>query len=137
MQPFFPACYPFLVDQDQKDVTKEIKGFSKRVNELENILTTLPEPLTDVYKTMERGLRPEKTLDPSKSYPKRHPRLPRVIKSFNGLVARIRFPSLFVTPIFPVSSSSATHGCFSVCVLLPLACCRTPSSSVSPQSVCR
>jgi len=45
------------VDQDEKDITNEIKELSKRISELEAMLTTLLKPLNDARKTTERYLR--------------------------------------------------------------------------------
>ena len=45
------------MDQDEKDITNEIKELSKRISELEAMLTTLLKPLNDARKTTERYLR--------------------------------------------------------------------------------
>jgi DNA-binding transcriptional ArsR family regulator len=45
------------VDKDEQDVSSEIKELSKRISELENMLSTLLKPLSDARKTTERYLR--------------------------------------------------------------------------------
>jgi DNA-binding transcriptional ArsR family regulator len=45
------------VEKDQTDVTNEIKELSKRISELEQMLSTLMKPFNDARKTTERYLR--------------------------------------------------------------------------------
>jgi len=50
----YPTCYPSTVD---KDVTEEIKELTKRISELEQMLSALLKPFSDARKTTERYLR--------------------------------------------------------------------------------
>jgi len=45
------------VKKDETDVSNQIKEISKRISELEALLTTFLKPLTDARKTTERYMR--------------------------------------------------------------------------------
>lgn len=45
---FSPPFYPATVDKDEKDLTEGLKELSKRISTLEQMLSVLTKPFTDV-----------------------------------------------------------------------------------------